>query len=109
MASFSRRLQEEHIVNSRFVDLESSSDICSCGRYAKVYTERIPLRLHEIENIGPEDCASMLYSVLCGFEKLFEWYGYFKPISSMIGIDCEARVKVWINQDFSQNFKHCPP
>jgi hypothetical protein len=55
-----------------------------------------------------KECLYVLHSVLRGFGELFEEYGYFRPTSRMVGIDREARVKVWINSDFSSYLKSCP-
>ena len=67
LGSFCSRLREEHTVNTRYIDLESNSGLCGCGKYARVYTERIPLRLSELSSLEQPEVICLLLSMLAGF------------------------------------------
>lgn len=64
--------------------------------------ERIPLRLNEIKDLPFPDSLHLLSSCLKGFKELYTKIGSFDVNDHMIGINSEAKVKVWLNADFGK-------
>ena len=73
-----------------------------------MYIEHTPYRLSSINDIPLPENLYILCSALLGFQKLHGLIGYFRPNEDMLGIDCEGRVKVWLNSDFSRNYLFGP-
>jgi hypothetical protein len=73
-----------------------------------VYLEHTPYRLSSINNILIQENLYVLSAALAGFQKLYTLVGCFRPSEDMVGIDCEGRIKVWLNPNFSRNFLSTP-
>lgn len=50
----------------------------------------------------------VLAAALTGFQKLHSLEGCFVPNEDMVGIDCEGRVQVWLNPNFSKDYLFGP-
>lgn len=71
--------------------------------FAKIYLEHTPYRLSSIHDIPLAESLYVLTAALAGFQRLHEQVGCFHPTEDMIGIDCEGRIKVWLNPNFSRH------
>lgn len=58
----------------------------------------------EIEDIPYPDSLYVMLSALDGFSKIVGKVGYFDVHENMIGINKQGEVKVWLNDDLSQNY-----
>ncbi len=84
---FHRRLSDDYLVNTRFITSENIFAFCKYGKMARVYTERIPLRLSDLGCIEESDYLFLLINALKGFQKLYSIIGYFKTSEEMVGLD----------------------
>jgi hypothetical protein len=71
------------------------------SRNASILTERIPYRLSQFRNIPYQEMLSIIKTCFKAFKILYDEYGLFKIKSTMLGINCQHRVKVWHHTDFS--------
>ncbi len=69
----------------------------------KIFVENPVVILSDIKDIPVPEGLSILLSALVGFEHLFEVFGYFPVRESMIAINEQGVVKVWVNPDLSKN------
>ena len=77
--------------------------MCSTFFQGFVYTERIPLRMNEIKDLPFPDTLHLVNSCLRGFRDLYTKTGGFDVNEQMIGINCDAKVKVWMSYDFGSD------
>lgn len=61
------------------------------------------MRLNEIKDLPFPDSIHLMNNCLRGFRELYHKTGSFEVSNHMIGINCEAKVKVWLNNDFGKS------
>ena len=59
------------------------------------------MRLKSIGEIPYPENLYVLDCVLRGFDLLSKMFGCFEPMEEMVGVDCEGRVKVWVNRNLA--------
>ena len=70
----------------------------------KIYTERIPVRLTEIDYLTFREALMVIRDSLIGYNEIKEsYFGILKVTKEMIGINTNGEVKVWINEEFKSN------
>ena len=99
---FELRFEKDYLVASKFFKESNTSEICSTFYQGHVFTERIPLRLNEIKDLPYPDTLHLLNACLRGFKELYLKVGSFTVSEHMIGINYDAKVKVWANSDFGK-------
>lgn len=99
---FEWRHNRDNVVASKFFTEEKRAEICSTFYQGHMFTERIPLRLNEIKDIPFPDSLHLVNASLLGFRELFDKIGSFSVTDHLIGVNSEAKVKVWVNSDFGK-------
>ena len=89
------------MVRTLHLSQQTTRDLCSVNYFVKVYTERIPIKLAEIEDIPYPDNLYVLLSCLDGFGRIVEYMGCFNVSENMIGVNTQGEVKVWVNDNLS--------
>lgn len=105
---FQWREREDCIVNTKYLNYELGRDFCNTSYTARVYVERIPVRLSDIEDIPFPENLYLLLSALDGLEKLYRSVGYFRPTEDLVCMDRDGRVKAWLNPDLSRCLPGAP-
>jgi hypothetical protein len=59
------------------------------------------LRLSNIKDIPYPDILHVFKASISGFATFYKIFGYFEVYESMIGINNDCEVKVWLNTNFS--------
>jgi hypothetical protein len=77
--------------------------MCSTFYKGNIYLERIPLRLQQLNEIPYPDVLHLYHQAFRGFAKLFDKVGYFEPIDSLICINQQRRVKIWLNENLASS------
>ena len=99
-----RKAQKMHLVEVVFVRKGDSAGLCTGKDFYKIYTERIPKRLSEIDDLTFLEGLMVVRDSLIGFNEIKDSYsGQLKVTNEMIGFTPEGVVKVWINEDFKYN------
>ena len=98
-----RMHQNENLVSTWAVQHVGDEGVCNGGHKLLVTNERIPLRLSEVSGINFQDSITVIYSALIGFHAIHEVEGYVTVTDEMIGFTPDHRVKVWLNENFSEN------
>ena len=99
---FEFRHNKENVVATKFFIEEKRAEICSTFYQGHIFNERIPLRLNEIKDIPFPDSLHLVNASFLGFKELFDKVGSFSVNDHLIGINSEAKVKVWVNSDFGK-------
>lgn len=87
-------------MGSKYFRQEDRSEMCSSFFQGFLYTERIPLRMNEIKDLPFPDTLHLVNACLRGFRELYLKTGGFEVNDHMIGINSDAKVKVWMSEDF---------
>ena len=98
------RLSQDHVVRTLHMVEENPGELCSTTYYVRLYTERIPMRLVEIQDIPFPDNMYVMMAALDGFSKMAARVGAFEVHENMVGINKQGEVKIWLNDDLSKNF-----
>ena len=102
--SYYWRLSQDHVVRTlHFVDC-SKSEFCATSYSAKVYIERIPIKLSDIKDIPYPDNLYVLLAALDGFDRIVQKAGFFEIQEYMICVNRQGEIKVWINDNLSRNY-----
>jgi hypothetical protein len=77
----------------------------SCPGYQqlRVFTERIPLRLCDLQHLPLKYSIYIIKEALVGFKAIFSHFGYVPINDNLIGFNAESRVRVWVNSSFASN------
>lgn len=98
-----RSRQRGNIVRVLYADRIDSKNFCVGSDKYKVRTERIPIRLSQMDHLSSEECLCLLVEALTGFQEIY-FYGKKATITDeMIGLSPEGAVKVWVNSHFADN------
>lgn len=94
-----------------FMVLESSQNAfgCASGEEYEVVTERIPARLNDLNNLSGGEAVNMANKALKGFQQIYKSQGVLLVKDSMIGVNKENEIKVWMNSNFAVNEIEQPP
>lgn len=91
------------LVASKFFQEQSQKDLCSTFYKGNIFIEHIPLRLNKVNDIPYPDVLHIYHQSFRGFAELYEKVGFFEPTESLICINQQARVKIWLNEDLSKS------
>ena len=76
-----------------------SAGLCTGNNYYKVFTERIPFRLTEIDYLSFPEALMVIRDALVGYDDIKDsYFGSLKVTNEMIGFTPTGEVKVWINE-----------
>jgi hypothetical protein len=78
--------------------------MCSTFYKGSIYLERIPVRLSQINEIPFPDVLHLYHQAFRGFAKLFDKVGYFEPTESLIGVNQQGIVKIWLNENLAKSY-----
>jgi hypothetical protein len=70
-----------------------------------VKIEEIEHRLSELGCLPIGQIIYLLKEMMIGYDVLFDIFGSFDPNDEMIALDRHSQWRLWINIDFTKNFK----
>lgn len=76
---------------------------CTAGNDYEVVTERIPTRLYDLNNLSASEGLNIVHKSLKGFQQIYKSQGVMLVKDSMIGLNKQNNVKVWMNSNFALN------
>ena len=77
--------------------------ICASNNYIGVVTQFIPYTLNNIKFLTFPQSLYTLTQTLLGFQHLYPRTGPVHITQKMLALTLTGDIKVWINEDFSQN------
>lgn len=71
------------------IDLQTTTHLQVINNYTVglLYTERVHTRLTQMSPVSFPDCLHVIAQSIYGFEKLAQYYSYFKVNGSFIGVN----------------------
>lgn len=81
------RKDHAQLVAAPFLSSESSSDFCSSSYQQRLFIEKIPIRLSDIEHIPFPDFLHLYAQSLKGFQVLADRVGPFIVEEEFVGIN----------------------
>lgn len=83
-----RKLQNKHLVKVEYVRKSNANGFCNNKEVYKIYTERIHVRLSEIEEINFVEALVMLMAALEGLNNVKDAYeGILNLVEEMVGVN----------------------
>lgn len=70
---------------------------------AKIFVEKIPLRLSNVTDIPYPDVLHLYDVCINGFRQLSETVGFFSVDEDYIGVNEHGHVRVWLNTAFESS------
>jgi hypothetical protein len=101
---FVLRKNHSSLVAARYLVTESSGDFCSANHHQRLFIEKIPIRLSDIEHVPFPDFLHIYFQCLKGFQELSKQVGCFSIEEEYIGVNEKGVVKVWMNQNYFKNY-----
>lgn len=94
-------MKEEGIVGVYYFTHSPTEEFCAIYQKGSILTERIPYRLSQFCNIPYEEALSIIKIALQSFKTLHIEYGLFSVRSTMMGVNFQNQIKVWLHTDLS--------
>jgi hypothetical protein len=82
---------------------DSTSDFCASSYQERLFLEKTPIRLADIEHIPYPDFLHLYSQALRGFAELARHFGPFPVEEEYVGVNERGVAKVWANADFSSH------
>lgn len=82
---------------------------CSVTDLYDVVIQRVQYRLSDFTNLSWYESVDLMKGALKGFEELYGKVGLFLIKDTMIGVDKDNQVKVWLNPKFQLNSLETQP
>jgi hypothetical protein len=76
---------------------DQSPNLCANRDILKVFTESIPIRATDLNNLPLKESIYMLTEAIRGFDDCYSKVGAFEVTEDMIGLNKNGHVKVWLN------------
>jgi hypothetical protein len=86
-----------------FAERAASNNFCSGSDKYRVWTERIPVRLCNLNNLSLPQALVILKEALLGYQAIYEYGKRATVTDEMIGLTPVGKVKVWVNASFGDN------
>lgn len=101
-----RKKQCLNLVAVEHVDIVTNPYSCPGYQQLRVFTERIPLRLKDLQHLPLRYAIYIIKEALIGFKVILSHFGYIPINDNLIGFSSTSKVKVWVNPNFGTNEPH---
>jgi hypothetical protein len=109
-AIYHQRLAPSHnIVAVHSFDIKKG--LLGCARNADLYdivTEHLPYRLSSFRALSRPEMIFIFHECLNGYQQLHSFSRACTPTANMVGITSTGEVKVWVNENWSDNGFRAP-
>lgn len=101
-----RKRQRLNLVAVEHVDVVSNPYSCPGYQQLRVFTERIQLRLRDLQHLSLRYAIYIIKEAVVGFKAILSHFGYMPINDNLIGFNCSSKVRVWVNPNFGTNEPH---
>lgn len=95
------RRNRKHVAGAVYLLCSSEANFCGTMHSATLYLERYAKQLSSARTFTASEGLGLLAACLQGFDELYRKFGFFTIEDSMVWMDSQGEVWVWLNEDRS--------